>query len=111
MERETVSGILRGIADVAYPGSKIVFDYLENDAFIPGRAAKRVQIGMDYMRNMGKPMITSFASSTLAEDLERLGLGLLENLSPADIEERFFRGRTDGYHAYEHMHFARAVVA
>jgi hypothetical protein len=65
---------------------------------------------MEYMRKMGKPMITGFAPSALAADLARLGLCLREHLSPAVIEERFFSGRTDGYHAYEHMHFAEAVV-
>jgi methyltransferase (TIGR00027 family) len=110
LDREAVSDTLRGIADVALPGSKIVFDYLDNDAFVPERTARRVQIGMEYMRKLGEPMITGFAPYMLAADLARLGLCLQENLSPADIEERYFRERTDGYHAYEHMHFANAVV-
>jgi methyltransferase (TIGR00027 family) len=110
LDRDAVSDTLRGIAEVAHPGSKVVFDYLDNDAFIPGRTARRVQIGMEYMRKMGKPMITGLAPSALAADLARLGLCLREHLSPADIEERYFSGRTDGYHAYEHMHLAEAVV-
>lgn len=110
LDHDAVADTLRGIADIALPGSKVVFDYLDNDALVPARAARRVQIGMEYMRKMGKPMITDFGPSTLAEDLARLGLCLRENLSPADIEERYFSGRTDGYHAYEHMHFAHAIV-
>ena len=110
LDRDVVSDTLHGIADLALPGSNLVFDYLDQDAFIPGRTARRVQIGMEYIRKTGMPMITGFPPSALGEYLARLGLCLRENLSPADIEERFFRGRTDGYHAYEHMHFARAVV-
>lgn len=110
LERDAVSDTLRAIAEVAHPGSRIVFDYLDDVAFVPGRTARRVQRGMDYLRESGKPMITGFGPSTLTADLAPLGLCLRENLSPADIEKRFFPGRTDGYHAYEHMHFAEAVV-
>ena len=38
-----------------------------------------------------------------------LGLRLRENLSPSDIEARYFHERTDGYHAFEQVHFAQAV--
>jgi hypothetical protein len=55
-------------------------------------------------------MKTGFDPLQLAQDLDRLGYDLLENLSPADIETQFFQGRVDGYHAFEHVHFARAVV-
>jgi hypothetical protein len=33
---------------------------------------------------------------------------LQENLDPADIEARYFASRSDDYHAFERMHFARA---
>ncbi len=110
LPRQAVSDTLRSIAAIAPRGSTVIFDYLDTDAFDSGRAAKRVKIGMKYMQSIGEPMITSFYPSTLATDLDLLGLRLLENLSPEEIEDRYFRERTDGYHAYEHMHFARAVV-
>jgi methyltransferase (TIGR00027 family) len=110
LKRDTVISTLRAIAGLAPAGSTIIFDYLDRDAFLPGKAARSIRVGMEYLRNMGEPMITGFEPSTLAVELAPLGLRLLENLSPADIEESYFRGRTDGYHAYEHMHFARAVV-
>jgi hypothetical protein len=33
-----------------------------------------------------------------------------ENSSSADIEEHYFQGCTDGYHAYEHERLACVVV-
>jgi hypothetical protein len=51
-----------------------------------------------------------FDPLTLGSDLEQVGLVLQENLSPAEIERRYFQGRTDRYRAFEHVHFARAVV-
>ncbi|MEJ2672195.1 MAG: hypothetical protein P8168_08350 [Deltaproteobacteria bacterium] len=43
--------------------------------------------------------------------MAHVGLRLVEDLTPAHIEARFFAGREDGYHACEHAHFAGAVVA
>lgn len=110
LPREAVFDTLRSIAGIAPAGSAIIFDYLDNDAFVPEKAAKRVQRMQEAARRAGEPMKTGFDPSALKEDLTRLGLRLHENLSPADIEERYFQGRTDDYHAFEHVHFARAVV-
>ena len=66
---------------------------------------------MDAVRQVGEPMITGFDPAGLAADLATVGLRLHEDLGPADIEARYFAGRPDNYHASEHVHFARAVVA
>jgi hypothetical protein len=55
-------------------------------------------------------MKSGFDPLALAPELERLGLRLEENLDPAAIEDRYFQGRTDRYHAIEHFHYAEAVV-
>jgi methyltransferase (TIGR00027 family) len=101
---------LRSIAAIAPAGSSIIFDYLDTDAFVPEKAAVRVQRMQQAVRMSGEPMKTGFDPSILAAELARIGLRLHENLSPADIEERYFQGRTDGYHAFEHVNFAWAVV-
>ena len=110
LTKEVVLDTLRAIAETASAGSTIIFDYIESEAFVPERAAKRMQRMQEIVRRVGEPMKANFDSSTLATDLEKIGLRLKENLSPADIEERYFKGRTDGYHAFEHVHFAWAVV-
>jgi O-methyltransferase involved in polyketide biosynthesis len=61
-------------------------------------------------RQVGEPMQTGFEPPALAADLQRAGFRLEEDLSPVQIEARYFQGRTDEYHAFEHVHFARAVV-
>ncbi len=82
----------------------------ELDAFVPERAAKRVYAGMKWLRQTSGTMITGFDPSTLAADLDRVGLRLHEQLSPSEIQKRYFTGRPDSYYAYEHAHFAYAVV-
>jgi len=107
---EAVFATLGAFADAAPAGSTIVFDYFHRDAFDPERVSKRKQWGINAARQEGEPPVTGFDPSALAAELADLGLGLQENLSPADIQERYFRGRADGYYASEHVHFALAVV-
>jgi methyltransferase (TIGR00027 family) len=107
---KVIQSTWRVISEMAPAGSGLIFDYLEADAFIPARVARRVQIMMEIVKRIGEPMITGFAPSALAGDLARQGLRLQENLTPDDIQGRFFEGRTDGYHACEQAHFAQAVV-
>ncbi len=110
LPREAVFATLRTFTDIAPVGSTVIFDYMNTDVFIPGKAARRMQMAKEKCREWGEPLITGFEPSTLTSDLAGLGLRLHENLSPADIQERYFQGRTDGYYACEHVHFARAVV-
>ena len=110
LTREAVFATLRAIAGVSPPGSTVIFDYLDSEAFIPERVARRVHIMMQLVERVGEPMLTGFDPASLAADLACLGLRLQENLNPSDIEGRFFAGRTDGYRACEHAHLARATV-
>lgn len=110
LTRAEVMATLRTIAGIAPAGSSIVFDYLDTDAFIPEKASKQVQLMREIVQRIGEPLKGGFDPAALAADLAGAGLLLRENLSPADIEERYFQGRTDGYHAAGHMHFARALV-
>jgi methyltransferase (TIGR00027 family) len=111
LPRNVILATWRAISVMAPAGSGIIFDYLDADAFIPARVSRRVQIMMEIVERVGEPMITGFVPAALAADLARQGLRIHENLSPADIQERFFQGRTDGYHACEQAHFAWAVVS
>jgi methyltransferase (TIGR00027 family) len=111
LTREAILATLRAVAAMAPAGSTLVFDYMDADAFRPERAAKRIQLMQSIARQVGEPMQTGFDPATLAEELNHAGLRLKEDLGPAEIEARYFQQRTDEYHAFEHVHFARAVVA
>ncbi|NGQ96811.1 class I SAM-dependent methyltransferase [Brevibacillus sp. SYP-B805] len=104
LTRNEVFATLRSIADIAPAGSVVIFDY-----FVPEEAAHLKEM-QENLRKIGEPIKTSFDPSALAVELESLGLRLRENLSPSDIQERYFQGRMDGYHANEHVRFAMAVV-
>jgi methyltransferase (TIGR00027 family) len=110
LTKDDVFATLQSIAEVAAKGSKVVFDYFDNEMFIPDKSSLIMQKTLEFLQNIGEPMITGFNPSTLAEDLARLGFCLQENLSPEDIERRYLQGRTDGYHAADNVYFACAVV-
>jgi methyltransferase (TIGR00027 family) len=111
LTREAILATLRDVAASAPAGSTLVFDYMDADAFSPDRAAKRSQLMQAIARQVGEPMQTGFDPLTLAADLQRAGFRLEEDPGPVEIEARYFQGRTDEYHAFEHVHFAQAVVA
>lgn len=110
LTRDDVFAILKAVADISPKGSIVIFDYLDTDAFVPVKAAPRVLGIIAGAQLVSEPMKAGFDLSTLAADLAALGLSLHENLGPPKIEERYFRGRTDDYHALEHVHYAYAVV-
>jgi methyltransferase (TIGR00027 family) len=111
LTRDEVLATLGDVAVAAPAGSAIVFDYFEADAFLPERASRRLVTAMEYARRHGEPMRSGLRPETLPQELARAGLRLRLDLGPAELEERYFRGRADGYHAYDHAHIAWAVVA
>jgi methyltransferase (TIGR00027 family) len=111
LSRAAVFETFRAIAQVSPASSPVIFDYFDADAFVPDRASRRVQVAMEIVRRLGEPMLTGLDPSELGANLVPLGLRLQENLGPADIEARYFRGRQDDYHACEHAYYARAEVA
>ncbi len=111
LTREAIRTTLREVATSAPAGSTLVFDYIDAEAFNAEKAARRSQVMQAIARRVGEPMQTGFDPPTLATDLRRAGFRLEEDLAPSEIEARYFRGRTDEYHAFEHVHFARAIVA
>jgi methyltransferase (TIGR00027 family) len=106
LTREEVLTTLGDIAHSIPSGSTLVFDYHDNDT--PDK--ETLDFRASLAQQAGELMKSGFDPATLSTDLSGIGLRLLENLSPIDIEEHYFQGRADGYHAAEHAHIAYAVV-
>lgn len=111
LTRAVVFDTLQSMVSIAAPGSTLVFDYMNEDAFDPEKVARRVQLMLFMADQLGEPIKTGFDPLALSAELEGGGLRLVENLDPAAIEARYYQGRSDRYHAIEHFHYARAVVA
>jgi len=110
LERGAVLGMLRSLATILRKGSTIVFDYFDPGVFDPEKSSQRIRRMLEIVARVGEPMITAFEPAALHAELASVGWRLVESLDPALIEDRYFRGRGDSYHAFENVHFARAEL-
>lgn len=110
LDKTVLLSTFRSIVEVAAGGSAVVFDYLDRDALTPDKTAPRMRRMQAVVERVGEPIKTALDPGELVSELARVGLTVREDLAPADIEARYFVGRTDGYHAFEHVHFAWAEV-
>lgn len=111
LTRDALFGALRALAGLGAPGGVVVFDFLDPDAFDDTRASFHLRRTREIVARIGEPMQTGLAPGTLGADLGGAGLSLVEHLAPADLQARYFAGRSDGYRAREHFHVAAAVVS
>lgn len=109
LAREVIHSTVRALAQVVPANSILIFDYLDADAFIPERTAPRVARMQLATQMAGEPMVTGFDPQKLVVEFAPLGFELAENLGPADIQQRYFQNRSDGYYAFEHIHLAKLV--
>lgn len=110
LEVSDILGTLSAIRKLAAVGSRVVFDYIHSDAFDPSRSTKVMQELLESVRSRGEPLLGAFEPQDLEKQLAGIGFKIQENLSPEYIQERYFQGRSDGYHAMEQVYFAWATV-
>ncbi|MFB5197962.1 class I SAM-dependent methyltransferase [Neobacillus sp. KR4-4] len=103
--------LLSSVAEMSADGSSFIFDYLDDTAFNERLASKKLTQMRQITAQTGEPMITGYDPFELDLELQDCQMLLYENLSPANIEEMYFKGREDGLHAFEHFHFAHLVVS
>ncbi|MFA1779937.1 class I SAM-dependent methyltransferase [Bacillus velezensis] len=91
------------------PGSSIVFDYADESLFEERGLSNRVENMVKMAAASGEPMLSCFSYKEIEKILESSGLLIYEHLSPADVNDRFFSGRTDHLTAFETIHYIHAV--
>jgi len=96
----------RDVARVAAPGSELVFDYFEAEAFRPDGRYRSARRYLQFAARRGEPILTGLDPETLAERLAASGFRLEEDLSPEDQVRRFMQGT--GRRPCEFIHIARA---
>lgn len=110
LPREVVFDMLKAITDIAVPGSQIVFDFLDSEAFIPGKAAERVNALLMMAQGVGESMNMGFDPNSIAEEFSEIGLKIEEHLGSHEVQQRYFLNRNDNYYACEQAHLICAVV-
>ncbi|MBF0507818.1 MAG: class I SAM-dependent methyltransferase [Deltaproteobacteria bacterium] len=110
LERENLFQVLHSLSETAAPHSRVVFDYMDTEAFDPDMATPRVKDLRNKVRLLGEPMKTGLDPRTLEKDLRQAGWKLLQNLAPNDIEKIYFQEGPEGFRAGKHIHLALASL-
>jgi methyltransferase (TIGR00027 family) len=110
LKPETVMATIKHVLTTTPKGSEIVFDYLT--PLSQHGLARRLFLRMILLgvAVMGEPMKAFFDSKTLAAELKTLGFAQVDDLSPDDINARYFRNRADGLQTGRLGHFMAARV-
>jgi methyltransferase (TIGR00027 family) len=109
LEQPAIHATLLKLSHLSAPGSTLVFDYANISAFQPGGPTDRERTTRSITRQAGEPMKTGFDPAELESTLGQFGFSTIENLTPEEIDARYFSNRHDLYHAFNHVHFIRAV--
>jgi methyltransferase (TIGR00027 family) len=95
LTRDAALSTLRFVASLPV-GTEIVFDYAVSPSAL-GESDRRVHEDTSrVVAARGEPWLSYFAPPALAADLRAAGFAHVEDLGPDEIQERYFKGRTDG---------------
>jgi len=97
LSREGVFRTLKSIAAASAPGSEIFFDYCVSDEFITEQEDVAVaHVVYEYTSQVGEPHTAFLNPHTLPNEVGAVGFEVIENISPKQMDERYFIGRSDG---------------
>lgn len=98
LSKEAVAGTLRTIAGVK--GSQVVFDFaLPSSAISEQERASRERLAARVAK-AGEPWINYYSPGPLAEELRASGYSAARTLGSDEMNELYFRNRTDGFRLY-----------
>jgi methyltransferase (TIGR00027 family) len=89
-----IAGTLRFVASLP-AGSRIVFDYMIDPVLLNPAARQAFDSLANRVALAGEPFQSFFDPSRLRERLKEMGFGRIEDVSPEELNARYFRERTD----------------
>jgi methyltransferase (TIGR00027 family) len=99
LSRDAVAGTLQTIAAAA-KGSQLVFDFAPPPASLPEDERRRHEAMAARVASGGEPWIGYFPPELFAGELRAAGFASAEVLGAADMNELYFRHRTDGFRIF-----------
>jgi methyltransferase (TIGR00027 family) len=105
----TVSSTLQQIAEVATPGSEIVFQFIVPVTTLANEERALVEALAAHAAAAGEPWLSFFEPEEMETQLSQMGFGKIRQFGPKEATKRYLLGRTDGLRlpAYFHMINAR----
>ncbi|MFD2045216.1 class I SAM-dependent methyltransferase [Ornithinibacillus salinisoli] len=109
LTKEENANLLTNLFAKVPSGSSIVFDYSDEKLFEETGISNRVENMVKMAAASREPMKSCFTYDEMENMLDKSGLLIYEHLSPSEIQDLFFRNRTDYLSAFETIHYIHAV--
>ncbi|SDZ61528.1 methyltransferase, TIGR00027 family [Evansella caseinilytica] len=109
LTKDENSTLLEKLFAAVPSGSSILFDYADENLFKEKGKDNRVENMVKMASASGEPMKACFSYHEIEKILEKAGLLIYQHLSPAEIDEQYFKDRDDYLSAFETIHFIHAV--
>jgi methyltransferase (TIGR00027 family) len=107
---EAVLRTLREIAEIAAPGSEIVFQFIVPAATLASEEGSPVKTLAALAAAAGEPWLSFFEPDEMETHLKRMGFTKIHHFGPQQASERYLLGRTDGLRLPAYFHMINAVV-
>jgi methyltransferase (TIGR00027 family) len=108
LSREANLASLRAIAKCAGPGSELVFTYLDEIVLKSRLASDAFRKLRKTVATVGEPFLSGFDPSTIAEELRRVDLALVEDLDGEQMAARYKRVGSNALVSAATSHIVRA---
>jgi methyltransferase (TIGR00027 family) len=109
LTQDATLGTLQEVALLA-PGSEIVFEYSVPEEQLDGAERQYLAWRKERNRKRGEPWIGFFDPIQLVTHVQNLGFTEVTELSPEEINRRYFTGRSDGLRTPQAHHLVKARV-
>ena len=107
---QAIESTLRSIAAAA-PGSEVVFSYRAEDCALDDAGTEYARIYTPIAASVGEPLQPGWPVSEIERLIGRCGLTVADHPARADLQQRYFAGRTDGLRPYTFETLVAARVA
>ena len=107
---QAIESTLRTIAAAA-PGSEVVFSYRAEDCVLDDVGTEYARTYTPIAASVGEPLQPGWPVSEIERLINRCGLTVVDHPARADLQQRYFAGRTDGLRPYTFETLVAARVA
>lgn len=111
LTREANLATLRAIATCGAPGSGLVFTYVDQIEFEPGRSRLLHSMNAQAVATLGEPFVSGFDPKEIGNDLAEVGLELIEDLDGKGMSARYARAGANSLQPPASLHIVLARMS